>query len=92
MVDYLSFNGDEYDMVSWTGQHVALLTLPKMSVDPAVISRLLGALDGAWEYYSSSRGVGIRRHSHNHRRKPTPDRAMPPVRLKRGAVHRHVHC
>jgi hypothetical protein len=56
MVDYLSFNGDEYNLVPWTGTHIAVLTPPKMTVDPAVISRLIGALDDAWEYYSSITG------------------------------------
>jgi len=60
-IPYLSINGDDLDLVPWPGEHVALLTPPDMDLDPVVVSRLLTALDEAWEYYASITG-----------REPTP--------------------
>jgi hypothetical protein len=53
---YLSFDGDELELVPWAREHVALLTPSDMELDPAVVSRLLEALDAAWEYYASITG------------------------------------
>lgn len=53
MVNYVSFQGDTLDLTPWVGEHVALLTPPDMSLDPAVVSDMLAALDRAWEFYRS---------------------------------------
>ncbi|SDL39670.1 calcium-binding protein [Paracoccus chinensis] len=56
MVNYVSFQGDTLDLTPWVGEHVALLTPPDMSLDPAVVSDMLTALDRAWEFYRSITG------------------------------------
>lgn len=56
MVNYVSFQGDTLDLIPWVGEHLALLTPPDMSLDPAVVSAMLTALDRAWEFYRSITG------------------------------------
>jgi hypothetical protein len=34
----------------WAGNHVALLTRSDLDLDPTLVTRLLAALDAAWDY------------------------------------------
>ncbi|HEY1604330.1 MAG TPA: immunoglobulin domain-containing protein [Allosphingosinicella sp.] len=52
---YTSFNGPVLALNAWEGTHVVLLTA-KPDLDPAVIARILKALDGAYSYYQDATG------------------------------------
>ncbi|HEX5181718.1 MAG TPA: immunoglobulin domain-containing protein [Allosphingosinicella sp.] len=54
-VTYTSFNGPILELNAWEGSHTALLTA-RADLDPAVITRILKALDATYLYYQDATG------------------------------------
>jgi hypothetical protein len=60
-VTYTTFVNAQDTLTPWVGQNVAILTPLGQSFDTATMSKIIGALDAAWNYYASITG-----------RQPTP--------------------
>jgi hypothetical protein len=56
-VTYVPINGGSLQLRPFVGNRVALLLDPARQIDRAVVARILGALDRAWEWYSDFFGV-----------------------------------
>jgi hypothetical protein len=54
-VSYTAQDGHKETLTPWQGQHVTVLVEPG-SRDPAVMGKLVGALDRAWNYYAATTG------------------------------------
>ncbi|HYA00751.1 MAG TPA: hypothetical protein VEK76_10430 [Candidatus Binatia bacterium] len=63
LVGYSSFDGHRLALRPWPGERVCLLLRPDRDRDPAVLARILEALDAAHRYYAETSG-----------RLPAPDR------------------
>lgn len=55
-VAYTGEDGHTETLIPWQGQKVSVLVEPGIARDPAVMSKLVGALDGAWRYYAATTG------------------------------------
>lgn len=53
---YKAQDGHTEMLTPWQGGHVTVLVEPGASRDPAVMGKLVGALDRAWSYYAESTG------------------------------------
>lgn len=53
---YTAIDGHTETLTPWQGHHVSILVEPGVARDPRVMSRLVDALDRAWEYYSRTTG------------------------------------
>lgn len=47
---YTAFDGTDYSVSAWDGNNIALLT-QESGYDPAVMTQIVAALDGAWKVY-----------------------------------------
>src|SRR4051812_7786255 len=54
-VTYVSFANNSYLLTPWEGSRVTVLTR-STSLDPMVMSRVVGALDDAWNVYADLTG------------------------------------
>jgi hypothetical protein len=53
---YTTFAGAGVTMTPWVGRNVALLTPVGESLDPTIMSKIVAALDAAWDYDASITG------------------------------------
>jgi hypothetical protein len=54
--DYATFSGGHVTLIPWVGQNVAVLTPPGGSFDSTTMTKVIRALDAAWNYYASTTG------------------------------------
>jgi serralysin len=56
-VVYTAFDGHTETLIPWQGQDVSVLVeQPGVTRDPRVMTKLVGALDRAWDYYARTTG------------------------------------
>jgi hypothetical protein len=55
-VPYNAFDGHIETLVPWQGRNVTVLVEPGIDRDPKVMTRLVKALDRAWDYYAETTG------------------------------------
>lgn len=55
-VTYTAIDGHTETLTPWQGQHVSVLVEPDVARDPRVMTRLVDALDRAWNYYARTTG------------------------------------
>jgi serralysin len=55
-VAYTAFDGHTETLTPWQGRHVSVLVEPGVKRNPQVMSKLVSALDRAWNYYASTTG------------------------------------
>jgi hypothetical protein len=53
---YTAIDGHTETLTPWQGQHVTVLVEPGVTRNPAVMTKLVEALDRAWEYYATTTG------------------------------------
>jgi hypothetical protein len=56
LVQYLSFNGNTYQLKPWFGSNICILATTTNQFDPNVLSRVIGALDTAFSFYITATG------------------------------------
>jgi hypothetical protein len=56
MVQYQAFDGKDYMLKPWLGRNIAVLTPPKQVLDTNVMTRIIDALDMAWDFYGQATG------------------------------------
>ena len=56
LVQYQSFNGNNYLLKPWFGSNVCVLASTTNQFNPTVMSNILAALDKAWSFYAAATG------------------------------------
>jgi hypothetical protein len=55
-VPYTAFDGHTETLIPWQGRNVSVLVEPGIDRNPKVMTRLVKALDRAWDYYATTTG------------------------------------
>jgi serralysin len=55
-VAYTAIDGHKETLTPWQGRHVSVLVEPGVTRNPEVMTKLVQALDRAWNYYASTTG------------------------------------